>query len=82
MADETGNDGWSKHGTDDIVTRLRAFVSSEHFNPGDRDRIEAADEIERLRAAGDQLALDWRNLTKLDGAHDRGIRLWEEARRG
>jgi hypothetical protein len=35
--------------TDDIVARLRSSLSQRKWWP--RDRLEAADEIERLRAA-------------------------------
>ena len=60
---------------DDIVTRLR--------NETDDFRIfglvlEAADEIERLRAAGDALVAAIRNHM----LSEKDIRAWEEARRG
>jgi hypothetical protein len=42
----------------------------------------AAAEIERLRAAGDALAVAFRILGGLDVAHDAALRAWEEARRG
>ena len=46
------------------------------------DRNDAAAEIERLRAFGDDLAVAYRHLGGLDVAHDPALRRWEEARRG
>lgn len=39
-------------------------------------------EIERLRAAGDALAMDMRHLGGLDSAYDAPLLAWEKARRG
>ena len=65
----------------DIVTRLRNHMVPDL--PGDICiRCKAADEIERLRAAGDALAVAFRTLGGLDVAHDAALRAWEEARRG
>ena len=41
--------------TDDIVTRLRSATTQREWWP--RDRLDAADEIERLRAALRDIAL-------------------------
>ena len=66
---------------DDIVTRLRAAARTGDLPLGvsfDCDAV--ADEIERLRAAGDQLAYHVRaeNAKEMYTA----VRMWEEARRG
>jgi hypothetical protein len=55
--------------TDDIVARLRSSLSQRKWWP--RDRLEAADEIERLRERGD----DWR--AAMTENHD----LWNENER-
>jgi hypothetical protein len=68
---------------DDIVTRLRGWV--DRMDPSLLVLTEAADEIERLRAAGDALAECLRYWADFaDEAYpDRdALRTWEEARRG
>ena len=55
--------------TDDIVTRLRSASTQREWWP--RDRLDAADEIERLRERRD----DWR--TAMAENHD----LWNENER-
>lgn len=80
MADETGNDNGTKQGmADDIVTRLRQYVLWLPNTAAGEVCGEAANEIERLRAAGDAL------VESLD--HSRAdirsaVAAWEEARRG
>ena len=59
--------------TDDIVTRLRQKYAGQL-----PICTEAADEIERLRTAGDALVEAIRNRILLE----RDIRAWEEARHG
>ena len=66
---------------DDLVTRLRQIgdeLSEDYYG----SVYEAAHEIERLRAFGDDLAVAYRHLGGLDVAHDPALRRWEEARRG
>lgn len=62
---------------DDIVTRLRNTDWIEDIGI-EETYEEAADEIERLRTAGDNLAAAIRNHD-LREAH---LKAWEEARRG
>jgi hypothetical protein len=67
---------------DDIVTRLRR--SLEMSVTGRAVIIEAAAEIERLRAAGDALLdrlNDWHNGAPYD-LDAEAIKAWEEANRG
>ena len=66
--------------TDDIVTRLRRWIDNDSpwLNQLDDDLAAGADEIERLRVAGDALHAAVRNHD-LTEAH---LRAWEEARRG
>jgi hypothetical protein len=69
---------------DDIVTRLRDRLDSVVFVPDRHDLREAADEVERLRAAGDALLgrlIDWHNGAPYD-LDAEAIKAWEEARRG
>lgn len=65
---------------DDIVACLRQMAKANGCEAG-RGCSEAADEIERLRAAGDALAeylmMSWRS----DAASDL-VAVWKEARRG
>lgn len=77
--------------TDDIVARLREeYFTCECFGlgSGDCSRCEsdkqAADEIERLRAAGDRL---WKAMSRHDLASECHqcqdmIQAWKETRRG
>lgn len=67
--------------SDDIVTRLRhtAWLSPEGEPAADL-MTEAADEIERLRAAGDALADELGRLYAPNAGDV--IALWTEARRG
>lgn len=61
---------------DDIVNRLR---DHEHCDP-ECVTMKAADEIERLRAAGDEMAdaATRQQWSRLDVA----VAAWQEARRG
>ena len=71
--------------TDDIVTRLHDRLDSVVFVPDRDDLIDAADEIERLRAAGDALAeclRYWADFADEAYPDDDALRTWEEARRG
>ena len=65
--------------TDDIVARLRQMAKANGCEAG-RGCSEAADIIERLWAAGDQLAYHVRaeNAKEMYTA----VRMWQEARRG
>lgn len=76
MADEIGKDDGAKQGMADIVTALREQSQA----PALRWLTEAADEIERLRAASDALA---KSLAEFHDPFDE-LRLlaWQEARRG
>jgi hypothetical protein len=47
---------------DDIVTRLRSATTQREWWP--RDRLEAADEIERLRADNKHLEKMWLSLVE------------------
>jgi hypothetical protein len=74
---------------DDIVTRLRDRQRElEFWWPDDDPPLtwvgEAADEIERLRAAGDALAerLRWWTDVAREAAASVVLQTWEEARRG
>jgi hypothetical protein len=77
--------------TDDIVTSLRESAGwikdVEHeswFGTADL-QTDAADEIERLRAAGDALAEClrwWADFADQGYPDDDALRTWEEARRG
>lgn len=82
--------------SDDIVTRLRntARMCDHDWNLGNdwypapteciscvRQR-EAADEIERLRTMGDDLAKAYRYLGGLEVAYDLPLRAWEDTSRG
>jgi hypothetical protein len=74
---------------DDIVTQLRRVMSFEGgLNPVvDSLAAEAADEIERLRIAGDLLAAALRvetvngQMAVCDGTNE-AFQTWQEARRG
>lgn len=67
---------------DDIVIDLRKAIASTDYSDGLCDIFgDAADEVERLRAAGDALAVAYRTLGGLDVAHDAPLCAWE-ARRG
>lgn len=82
--------------TDDIVTRLRSYdigsVAHESEYHMTEVLAEAADEIERLRNAGDALAKQTSRPCRCVEAHDGAINEtcapcaaffdWEEARRG
>ena len=59
--------------TDDIVTRLREWDDQQ---PPFRIMFEAADDIERLRAAGDALVAAIRNHM----LSEKDIRAWKEVR--
>lgn len=61
--------------TDDIVTRLQDTAYETDLC------WEAADEIERLRAAGDALAEYLMRAWRSDAASDL-VAAWQEARRG
>ena len=63
---------------DDVVTRLR-IAGFDDSHPGDL-LFQAADEIERLRAAGDEMAdaATRQQWSRLDVA----VAAWQEARRG
>ena len=64
---------------EDIVKRLRAAARAGDLPLGvsfDCDAV--ADEIERLRAAGDALAEECWNLRSADDA----VKAWRDARRG
>lgn len=80
---------------DDIVTRLRRIAArcwcaeKSQGEPVGKpffrcescdDQLQAADEIERLRAIGDQLVAVMRSGG--DTGWDAAIDTWEEARRG
>ena len=76
----------------DIVERLRdcgAFMTTDENGDvqvgmrlvAPEDCHEAAEEIERLRAAGDALAVAYRKLGGLDAAFDAALAAWQEARR-
>ena len=61
---------------DDIVTRLRTF-------PTIGTALQAADEIERLRFAGDALAAAYEAETQPQNDREwRITQMWLEARRG
>lgn len=80
MADDKQN--YTKTGIDqshDIVTRLRQYVLWLPNTAAGEVCREAADEIERLRAAGDALADALRSGS--DSGWDAAIDAWE-ARRG
>lgn len=67
--------------TDDLVAQLLNIgdeLSSDYYPT----IYDAAAEIERLRAAGDALAVAYRTLGGLEVAHDHALRAWGEARRG
>ena len=87
--------------TDDIVTRLRSAADEHldrackpddpgpHGAHGDicheQVMTEAADEIERLRAAGDELAKClryWADFADEAYPDDDALRTWQEAHRG
>ena len=61
----------------DIVMRLRTSPWLKGSPTGDM-LVDAADEIERLRAAGDALVAAIRN----HDLREEHIKAWEEARRG
>lgn len=68
---------------DDIVTRLRRSLEMSVTRRA--VIIEAADEIERLRAAGDALATRlrwWTDDTDASYPDHQALRTWEEAHRG
>jgi hypothetical protein len=75
--------------TDDIVTRLRIIhCAADDLTPcGTCLTCQAADEIERLRIAGDLLAAALRvetvngQMAVCDGT-DEAFQTWREARRG
>jgi hypothetical protein len=72
---------------DDIVTRLRIIhCAADDLIPCGTCLIcQAADEIERLRAAGDALAeclRYWADFADEAYPDDDALRTWEEARRG
>lgn len=77
---------------DDIVTRLRDVVCWCNEFDGVCDACQAADEIERLWAAGDALAAQITKPCRCVEAHDGAINEtcapcaacfdWQEARRG
>lgn len=68
--------------TDDIVTRLRDQAQA----PALAWLAEAADEIERLRAAGDAIARSYETALAALGidwdGRQKSLRAWQEARRG
>lgn len=72
---------------DDIVERLRAWA--DMFQGGHAQKLtrDAADEIERLRTAGDDLAC-WLRAETVNGAMavcdgtNEAMNAWQEARRG
>ena len=71
---------------DDIVTRLRIIhCAADDLTPcGTCLTCQAADEIERLRAAGDALAeclRYWANFADEAYPDDDALRTWQEARR-
>jgi hypothetical protein len=73
--------------TDDIVTRLRIIhCAADDLTPCGTCLIcQAADEIERLRAAGDELAehlSNWAYSTEHALSEHRALETWEEVRRG
>jgi hypothetical protein len=65
---------------DDIVTRLRHIHMELTVDDYDDVISEAADEIERLRAAGDALVTAMQSGS--DAGWDAAIDAWQEARRG
>lgn len=69
--------------TDDIVTRLRTV---DRWSDVIGITTEAADEIERLRAAGDALAQSHERALAALGidwnGRQQSLRAWQEARRG
>ena len=68
----------------DEITRLRAEVArkADYAERMDALAEERLINSNRLRAAGDGLAVAYRTLGGLDAAYDTAIREWEEARRG
>ena len=72
---------------DDIVDRLRSWA--DMFKGGHAQKLtrDAADEIERLRTAGDALAY-WLRAETVNGAMavcdgtNEAMNAWQEARRG
>jgi hypothetical protein len=67
--------------TDDIVTRLRRWGDTVgSFGMMRALHYQAADEIERLRAAGDALATVMQSGS--DAGWDAAIDAWQEARHG
>lgn len=72
--------------SDDIVERLRAEAKSGNMPLGRSfDALAVADEIERLRAAGDALAEalhGWCNGMDAFTDDAERLRAWQEARRG
>lgn len=65
---------------DDIVTRLRQYVLWLPNTAAGELCGKAANEIERLRAAGDAMAEALRSGS--DSKWDAAIDAWQEARRG
>lgn len=68
---------------DDIVTRLRTV---DEFSDAIGIMDAAADEIERLRAAGNALhawiTVNATSIQQERASHDAVLTAWEEARRG
>ena len=66
------------------VERLRAEVQEKRVDVGEliAQIVRRDDEIVRLRADGDALAVRYRKTFGLDGMFDAELRQWEAARRG
>ena len=84
MVDQTGNETWSKQGTDDTLQTEQAtdrgpvsFDLLAEF-PTHADALR---EIERLRALGDDMVLWHSELGPWATEFKSAVRAWQEARR-
>ncbi len=69
---------------DDLVTMIRRHLDLYDDYEADDDQLltDAADKIERLRAAGETLAKAVATYFGDEAWADRALAVWEEARRG